>query len=138
MAELRDRGCEAAGYRLAGAQMDHVCARHLYGDDRMLTAWPAEDHAVVVAVGRHDQSSEDVYTVLLMHLGLRFLMRKGRSHPVVTQRANHPRTQMLRPTSQTRLSALGESGGGCVNEFQLRTFRGEHGCRVEGNRVGLQ
>jgi hypothetical protein len=70
LAELRDRGCEAAGYRLAGAPLEHVCARHLYGDDRMLTAWPAEDHAVVVAVGRHDQSSEDVYTLLLEALGL--------------------------------------------------------------------
>jgi hypothetical protein len=70
LAELRDRGCEAAGYRLAGAQLDHVCARHLYGDDRMLTAWLAEDHAVVVAVGRHDQSSGDVYTLLLGALGL--------------------------------------------------------------------
>ena len=71
LAELRDRGCEAAGYRLAGAQLDHVCARHLYGDDRMLSAWPAEDHAVVVAVGRHDQSSEDVYSLLLEALGLK-------------------------------------------------------------------
>jgi hypothetical protein len=36
----------------------------------MLTAWPAEDHAIVVAIGRHDQSGEDVYTFLLEALGL--------------------------------------------------------------------
>ncbi len=35
------RGCEEAGYRLAGAPLDHICCRHLYGNDRMLTAWPA-------------------------------------------------------------------------------------------------
>jgi hypothetical protein len=62
LAALSDHGCEAAGYRLADAQLDHVCCRHLYGSDRMLTVWPAEDHAVVIAVGSHDQSTEDVYT----------------------------------------------------------------------------
>jgi hypothetical protein len=50
--------------------MDHVCARHLYGDDRMLTVWAAPDHAVVVAIGRHDRSTEDVYSLLLDALGL--------------------------------------------------------------------
>lgn len=65
LAELRERGCEAAGYRLAGAVLDHVCCRHLRGDDRMLTVWPAEDHAIVIAIGRHDQSPEDVYDALL-------------------------------------------------------------------------
>ena len=39
-------------------------------------------------------------------------MTKGRSHPVATTRANHPRTQTLRPTSQLRLSALGGPGAG--------------------------
>lgn len=70
LAALRDRGCEAAGYRLAGAPLDHVCCRHLYGRDRMLTVWPAEDHAVVIAVGSHDQSTEDVYAALLDALEL--------------------------------------------------------------------
>ena len=36
----------------------------------MLTAWPAENHAVVLAFDRHDQSSDDVYTFLLDALGL--------------------------------------------------------------------
>lgn len=59
------RGCEEAGYRLAGAPLDHVWCRHLYGNDRMLTAWPASDHAVVLAVGPHDRSAQDVYELLL-------------------------------------------------------------------------
>lgn len=29
------RGCEEAGYRLAGTPLDHICCRHLYGTDRM-------------------------------------------------------------------------------------------------------
>lgn len=60
----------AAGYRLAGAVLDHICSRHLYGDDRMLIAWPANDRAIVIAIGPHDQSTDDVYDVLLDHLGL--------------------------------------------------------------------
>jgi hypothetical protein len=62
---LRARGCEVAGYRLAGAVLDHVCCRHLFGDDRMLTAWLAEDHAIVVLVARHDETANDVYRQLL-------------------------------------------------------------------------
>jgi hypothetical protein len=36
----------------------------------MLVAWPASDHAVVIAIGRHDSSAEDVYAVLLAALAL--------------------------------------------------------------------
>jgi hypothetical protein len=54
-----------AGYRLAGAVLDHVCCRHLYGDDRMLIAWLAADHAIVVLVARHDGTANDIYRQLL-------------------------------------------------------------------------
>lgn len=67
--ELRHRGCEAGGYRLAGALLDHLCCRHLSGDYRMLVAWLAKEHAVVIAVGRHDESSQDIYATLLGDLG---------------------------------------------------------------------
>ena len=66
--ELRDRGCEAGGYRLAGVLLDRLCCRHLYADDRMIVAWPAGDHAVVIAIGRHDGSINDVYGMLLVAL----------------------------------------------------------------------
>ncbi len=36
----------------------------------MLVAWPATDHAVVIAIGRHDSSAEDVYAILLAALDL--------------------------------------------------------------------
>lgn len=60
----------AAGYRLTGAPLDHVCSRHLYADDRMLTAWPAYEHAVVLAIGPHDGSAVDVYDLLLAALDI--------------------------------------------------------------------
>ena len=36
----------------------------------MLVAWPADDHAVVIAIERHDESSDDVYAAILDALGL--------------------------------------------------------------------
>lgn len=63
--EILARGCDAGGYRLAGALLDHVCCRHLYGDDRLLTAWRAEDHALVLLVGPHSGKPSDVYAQLL-------------------------------------------------------------------------
>jgi hypothetical protein len=68
--ELFNRGCEAAGYRLAGDDLEWVCCRHLYGSDRMLTAWVAADHVVVLAIGPHDRSASDVYDLLLEALGV--------------------------------------------------------------------
>ena len=34
LGELRARGCEAGGYRLAGVVVNHLCCRHLYATDR--------------------------------------------------------------------------------------------------------
>lgn len=61
-------GCDGAGYRLAGALLDHVCCRHLYGSDRMLTAWSGPDEATILAIGPHDRSASDVYDLLLAAL----------------------------------------------------------------------
>jgi hypothetical protein len=36
----------------------------------MLSVWPATDHAVVIAMGRHDKSPEDVYAAVLDALEL--------------------------------------------------------------------
>lgn len=50
--------------------IDHVCSRHLYGYDRILTAWPADDEVIVLAIARHDTTAEDVYATLLAALDL--------------------------------------------------------------------
>lgn len=50
--------------------VDQVCCRHLYGEDRMLVAWPAKDQAIVVLVGPHDGSIADVYGQLLAALAI--------------------------------------------------------------------
>lgn len=68
--QLRARGCEAAGYRFSGAPLELVCCQHLYGNDRMLTVWPAEDNAMVILVAPHERAGSDVYGQLLDALNL--------------------------------------------------------------------
>jgi hypothetical protein len=50
--------------------LDHVCCRHLYGNDRLLTAWPAPERAVILAVGPHGDSALDIYQLLLAALAV--------------------------------------------------------------------
>lgn len=55
----------------------------------MLTAWPADDHAIVVEVGRHDQSSKDVYDLLRDALGLA-VAEEERAKPPCCDEAGRP------------------------------------------------
>jgi len=70
LGELQDRGCEAGGYRLTGEHLEHVCCRHLYGSDRLLTVWPEPERVVVILVGPHSNATGDVYDQVLDALGL--------------------------------------------------------------------
>jgi hypothetical protein len=89
LAELLDLGCKAAGYRLAGPELDHVCCRHLYGNDRMLTVWLGSDHAVVIAVGPHDRSAGDLYRGLVEALKID-APEEERSKPPCCDEAGQP------------------------------------------------
>ncbi|MGQ0743467.1 MAG: hypothetical protein ACT4OS_03850 [Acidimicrobiales bacterium] len=68
--ELEDRGCDAAGYRLAGQGLDHICCRHLYGDDRLLTVWPSDESALVILVAPHHDTAGGVYDQLVEALDI--------------------------------------------------------------------
>lgn len=96
------RGCDAAGYRLAGETLDRLCARHLYGSDRMITAWLASDHAVVVAIGPHDQSALDIYELLLDALGID-LPDAERSKPPCCDDEGNP------PTDHDTAESIGDA-----------------------------
>jgi len=67
-----------------------VCSRHLYGADRMLTAWPADDEAVVLAIARHDTTAEDVYTTLLAALDLTVPEEERQKPPCCDDEGNPP------------------------------------------------
>lgn len=67
--EIEGRGCDAAGYRLAGGDLEHICCRHRYASDRILTVWPADDRAAVLLVGPHNRKTAGVYDQLMRALG---------------------------------------------------------------------
>jgi hypothetical protein len=95
LTELRAQGCAAAGYRLAGTTLDHVCSRHLYGADRMLTAWPADDEVIVLAIARHDSTAEDVYATLLAALDLTVPEEERKKPPCCDAEGNPPTDEAI-------------------------------------------
>jgi hypothetical protein len=100
-------GCEQAGYRLAGAPLDHVCCRHLYGSDRLLTAWPAPVHAVILAVGPHDRSPLDVYRLLLAALAVEVLAEERSKPPCCDELEQPPADAHVAEALATAVTALG-------------------------------
>ncbi|QYG93551.1 hypothetical protein HC251_14700 [Iamia sp. SCSIO 61187] len=66
-----------------------MCSRHLYGADRMLTAWPADDEVIVLAIARHDSAAGDVYTPLLAALDLE-VPDEERQKPSCCDDEGHP------------------------------------------------
>lgn len=100
------RGCEEAGYRLAGAPLDHVCCRHLYGTDRMLTAWPASDQAVILAVGPHDRSVQDVYELLLAAVAVAVPAQERTKPPCCDELGAPPADAALAEALAAAVSAL--------------------------------
>ncbi|HZQ27760.1 MAG TPA: hypothetical protein VFA94_08680 [Acidimicrobiales bacterium] len=101
LGEITDRGCDAAGYRLAGADLDHVCCRRLYSSDRMPTVWRADDCAVVVLVGPHSRKAGDVYDQLLNALGADIPADEREKAPAVTTMACRPSTRRQQKRSPT-------------------------------------
>lgn len=53
--ELRGRGCQAGGYRLAAADDGDypLCARHLAYDWRLFSAYPGDQRIILVFCDRH-------------------------------------------------------------------------------------
>jgi hypothetical protein len=80
----------AAARPQPSATLDHVCSRHLYGADRMLTAWPADDEVIVLAIARHDTSAEDVYATLLAALDLAVPDEERQKPPCCDDEGNPP------------------------------------------------
>lgn len=58
--ELERSGCRAAGYRLSGKGVEHVCSVRLRDNWRMLVFFPAEDQVSILLVGPHDRENPQV------------------------------------------------------------------------------
>ena len=81
----------------------------------MLTAWPAPDRVIILAVGPHDRSAVDVYALLQDALAVEIPRQSGAaSHRAVTSSASHRPTPMWRRRWRRlcRLCGHGRVGAG--------------------------
>jgi hypothetical protein len=60
--DIRRRGCQAAGIRLAGEQLAGICRLDLYGAWRLLTVFEASDRCVLLLVAEHTRSANPYRT----------------------------------------------------------------------------
>lgn len=67
--DIRQRGCAAAGVRLAGEQLSAVCRLDLYGAWRLLTTFEAPDRCILLLVAEHTRSANP-YQLLYEALGI--------------------------------------------------------------------
>lgn len=100
------RGCVAAGYRLAGVDLEHICCRHLYGNDRMLVTWPTATKAVVLAVGPHDRSASDIYELLLEALALKVPTTERNKPPCCDELGEPPVDEGIAENLAAAIAAL--------------------------------
>jgi hypothetical protein len=65
-------GCDAAGYRLSGEGVDRLCVVHLWGEWRLLLAFPEPEVAVIIDVGEHlaQNPSRDIYQRLYQAIAM--------------------------------------------------------------------
>lgn len=70
--DLGAHGCEALDYRLTGSIIEHICSRHLRDLYRVLVCFRAEDDAVILLVGEHDERdpNRNLYALLYQILDL--------------------------------------------------------------------
>ena len=67
--DIRNRGCAAAGVRLAGEVLSGICRLDLYGAWRLLTVFEAPDRCVLLLVAEHTRSANP-YRLLYAALGI--------------------------------------------------------------------
>ena len=69
MEDIRQRGCAAAGVRLAGEELSGICRLDLYGAWRLLTVFEDPDRCVLLLVAEHTRSANP-YQPLYVALGI--------------------------------------------------------------------
>jgi len=84
-----------------------VCCRHLYGSDRLLTAWPAPEHAVILTVGPHDRSARDVYELLLAAVVVEVSAEERSKPPCCDELGEPPADAQVAEALAAAVSALG-------------------------------
>ena len=67
--DIRRRGCEAAGVRLAGYDLSAICRLDLYGAWRLLTTFEAPDRCILLLIAEHTRRGNP-YQLLYDVLGI--------------------------------------------------------------------
>lgn len=83
-----------------------MCCRHLDGSDRLLTAWPAPEHAVILAVGPHDRSALDIYELLPAALAVEVPADERSKPPCCDELGQPPADAHLAEVLAAAVSAL--------------------------------
>jgi hypothetical protein len=91
----------------ASAPLDHACRSHLYGDDRLLTAWPALEHAVILAVGPHGGSALDIYGLLLTAVAVEVPAERAEQATVLRRTGWAPADAQVAEALTAAVTALG-------------------------------
>ncbi|GAA2542961.1 hypothetical protein GCM10010435_08510 [Winogradskya consettensis] len=82
--DLAARGCAALSYRLSGpVPVDHVCVKHLRGEQRVVVGFESPQRAWILLVGPHhdDDQEFNIYTELYRLLGVEPPAAAGRTKP---------------------------------------------------------
>ena len=61
----------------------------------MLTAWPADDEVIVLAIARHDSTDEDIYATLLAALDLAVPDDERQKPPCCDDEGNPPADEAI-------------------------------------------
>jgi hypothetical protein len=69
VADIRRRGCAAAGVRLTGPAISSICRLDLYAAWRLLTAFETPNRCILLLVAEHTRS-ENPYRLLYSVLGI--------------------------------------------------------------------
>lgn len=91
----------------ASAPLDPLAVRHLYGNDRLLTARPAPEHAVILAVGPHDGSALDVYQLLLSAVAVKVPAEERSKPPCCDELGEPPADAQVAQALAAAATALG-------------------------------
>lgn len=81
--DLRGRGCQAGGYRLAADTRENypLCCRHLANAWRLYTAYPDKRRVIIVAADKHTPTNNPAATLAEILPGIATIGRRRRDKP---------------------------------------------------------
>jgi hypothetical protein len=92
VADIRRRGCAAAGVRLTGTGLSAICRLDLYGAWRLLTVFETPDRCILLLIAEHTRI-DNPYQLLYAALGIDEPDQPRTNPPAATPEATRPSTR---------------------------------------------